>query len=249
MEKVTLTKIKIQNFKSLKDVEVNLTDLNILIGENASGKSNFISVFSFLKYLFNLGIEGVFNIPTHPTYFMCLYSLNEPEKNFISFNLEFSNDLIYEINLSIEKINIKDYKLKIDNEFLYYKNSENKIIERDKDIVRFETGKTISFPSQFLITSAITSASKPWSTIPSDINEKIAEVERIKEIEIVEKLLISVFNFNPNVNFIKNKPTETDRFNYKLLSKCSNLGEFLYKMQRSSEAQEKIQLLSALIIL
>jgi predicted ATPase len=41
-------RIRIRNFKSFKDVEVDLGLTNVLVGPNMSGKSNFIDVFRFL---------------------------------------------------------------------------------------------------------------------------------------------------------------------------------------------------------
>ena len=45
----TLESISIKGFKSIRDVEVKLRDINVLIGANGSGKSNFLEVFSFLQ--------------------------------------------------------------------------------------------------------------------------------------------------------------------------------------------------------
>ena len=44
----TLESITIKGFKSIRDVEVKLRDINVLIGANGSGKSNFLGTFSFL---------------------------------------------------------------------------------------------------------------------------------------------------------------------------------------------------------
>ena len=44
-----LKRIKIQGFKSLADVEVNLDPLAVLIGPNASGKSNFLDALQLLS--------------------------------------------------------------------------------------------------------------------------------------------------------------------------------------------------------
>ena len=44
--------IKIHNFKSIKDVDIELRPINILIGANGSGKSNFLSFFEFLNNLY-----------------------------------------------------------------------------------------------------------------------------------------------------------------------------------------------------
>jgi predicted ATPase len=46
-----LAEIAIQNFKSIRDQRVRLNQLNLLIGQNGAGKSNFISLFKFLERL------------------------------------------------------------------------------------------------------------------------------------------------------------------------------------------------------
>ncbi len=45
----TLESISIKGFKSIRDVNVELRDINVLIGANGSGKSNFLEVLSFLQ--------------------------------------------------------------------------------------------------------------------------------------------------------------------------------------------------------
>ncbi|MFC2155043.1 AAA family ATPase [Acidobacteriota bacterium] len=57
-----IKKIKISNFKSFKDLEVNLNDFNILIGANASGKSNFIHIFEFLRDIVNHGLDNAISM-------------------------------------------------------------------------------------------------------------------------------------------------------------------------------------------
>lgn len=44
-----LRQITVKGFKSLRDVNIELKKLNILVGANSSGKSNFISLFKFLN--------------------------------------------------------------------------------------------------------------------------------------------------------------------------------------------------------
>ena len=41
--------IRIRGFKSIRDLEVELRPVNVLVGANGSGKSNFIGAFSFLR--------------------------------------------------------------------------------------------------------------------------------------------------------------------------------------------------------
>ncbi len=45
--------IEIKGYKSIKEAKVELTPINILIGSNGSGKSNFISFFEFLNRLYD----------------------------------------------------------------------------------------------------------------------------------------------------------------------------------------------------
>lgn len=49
--------IEIKGYKSIKQQKVDLKDINILIGSNGSGKSNFISFFEFLNWLYNRNLQ------------------------------------------------------------------------------------------------------------------------------------------------------------------------------------------------
>lgn len=46
-----LHRVQIQGFKSIKSLDLEMSSINILIGANGSGKSNFISLFTFLRNL------------------------------------------------------------------------------------------------------------------------------------------------------------------------------------------------------
>ncbi|AFY74473.1 putative ATPase [Synechococcus sp. PCC 7502] len=43
-----IKRIRIQNFKSFQDAELNLSEISVLVGTNASGKSNIRDAFRFL---------------------------------------------------------------------------------------------------------------------------------------------------------------------------------------------------------
>ena len=49
--------IQIEGFKSIKKMEMALLPINILIGSNGSGKSNFISFFKLISAIFNKGLQ------------------------------------------------------------------------------------------------------------------------------------------------------------------------------------------------
>ncbi len=54
--------IKVVNFKSFEEVDVKLRKFNVLIGANASGKSNFISVFRFIRDIAQSGLENAISL-------------------------------------------------------------------------------------------------------------------------------------------------------------------------------------------
>ncbi len=55
---MAIRKIKITNFKSFKELEIELGKFNVLIGANASGKSNFVQIFEFLRDIANSGLNN-----------------------------------------------------------------------------------------------------------------------------------------------------------------------------------------------
>lgn len=52
-----MNKIDISGYKSIKDLSLKLQPINILIGANGSGKSNFLSFFDFLKQVYNRNLQ------------------------------------------------------------------------------------------------------------------------------------------------------------------------------------------------
>jgi len=53
-----IQKIHVENFKSFSELDIDLARFNVVIGSNAAGKSNFISIFRFLK---DIATSGVVN--------------------------------------------------------------------------------------------------------------------------------------------------------------------------------------------
>jgi predicted ATPase len=53
---MSINRIHVENFKSFSEIDVDLTRFNVVIGSNAAGKSNFISIFKFLRDIARHGI-------------------------------------------------------------------------------------------------------------------------------------------------------------------------------------------------
>jgi predicted ATPase len=59
---MAIKRIRVKNFKSFKDLEVELGKFNLLIGANASGKYNFIRIFEFLRDIVKHGLDNAISM-------------------------------------------------------------------------------------------------------------------------------------------------------------------------------------------
>jgi predicted ATPase len=59
---MAITNIKVSNFKSFKDLDLNLGRFNVVIGANASGKSNFVEIFRFLRSIEENGLDNAVSL-------------------------------------------------------------------------------------------------------------------------------------------------------------------------------------------
>jgi predicted ATPase len=62
MRFISIKSIKAQNYKSFNNLDVKLSDFNIIIGPNSAGKSNFISILQFLRDIINSGVENAISL-------------------------------------------------------------------------------------------------------------------------------------------------------------------------------------------
>ena len=89
-----ISNIQIRNFKSIKEMDLDIKDINIFIGSNGAGKSNFISFFKFLNYLLEDDLK----------YYVEKY--DKPDK-LLYFGLKYSSELYVKVSF-------------VDNHFLGY---------------------------------------------------------------------------------------------------------------------------------
>jgi predicted ATPase len=59
---MSIKRISISNFKSFDEESVDLGKFTVLIGANASGKSNFIQIFKFLRDLASFGLDNAISM-------------------------------------------------------------------------------------------------------------------------------------------------------------------------------------------
>ncbi len=57
MPSLMLERVVVQGYKSFRELDLPLERINVLIGANGSGKSNFISLFQMMNRLVNQGLQ------------------------------------------------------------------------------------------------------------------------------------------------------------------------------------------------
>lgn len=85
---VLIDHIRVKNFKSIKEIDMDLSPLTLIVGANASGKSNLINVFRFISNIMTSGIDNAIALQGGVTY---LANASLPKGTPIE--IEFSVDL------------------------------------------------------------------------------------------------------------------------------------------------------------
>ncbi|SGZ97532.1 ABC transport protein, ATP-binding subunit [Bathymodiolus thermophilus thioautotrophic gill symbiont] len=111
MNNNNLSHIKIQGFKSIKELDLEMKPINVLIGANGAGKSNFISVFKLLDLIYKQKLQ---------TYILT----NGKAERFLHFGSKNTDKII--IDLKLDSANNYYVGLIKDND------SNSLLIEHDK---------------------------------------------------------------------------------------------------------------------
>ena len=83
--------VSIKNFKSIEQAEIKFTPLTIIVGPNASGKSNLISVFRFIEDIIRYGIDNAIMLQGGIQYISCA-NIAKGENVEIEFALDLSTE-------------------------------------------------------------------------------------------------------------------------------------------------------------
>lgn len=89
-----ITKIEATNYKSFKHLETDFDDFTLIVGANAAGKSNLMSIFKFIK---DIMVEGLDNAIAMQGGIEYLANANLPKGTpiHLSFNLELDKERWY----------------------------------------------------------------------------------------------------------------------------------------------------------
>ena len=85
---ISLEHIKVRNFKSFKNLDISLNKFNIVIGANASGKSNFAQLFKFFSDIALYGLEDAISRQGGMEYLLNFTSPDASLSYEITFNTQ-----------------------------------------------------------------------------------------------------------------------------------------------------------------
>jgi predicted ATPase len=88
-----IQRMKIEGFKSIKSLDIELKPLNILIGANGAGKSNFISAFKFLNELTSRNLQ----------YYI---AQSGGAERFLHFGSKNTQSLLFELDFGVNKYSV-----------------------------------------------------------------------------------------------------------------------------------------------
>lgn len=110
---MSIKSIKAWNYKSFNNLNVNLSDFNIIIGPNSAGKSNFISILQFLRDIINSGVENAISLQGGTEHILNANAKNDTAGIEILFDAKISSNfgsnnsnlnitgILYRINIEL----------------------------------------------------------------------------------------------------------------------------------------------------
>lgn len=128
-----INKLKIQNFKSFNELEVDLKAFNVLIGANASGKSNFINIFEFLRDIEINGLDNAISMQGGVEFFQNINIASSKEFS-LKVTCESYSEFSFPIQETRDLLDIKAYEvinelsLDFSDRKRYYKILNDKLI-------------------------------------------------------------------------------------------------------------------------
>jgi len=206
---IRIEEFKVYNYKNIGEADLKLSNFNLIVGANNSGKTNFIQILSFLDFLINGDVDVVENIINNSTQYVYNSSVNgvfgiiHPKFNFDNISTEFylnffdtKNEIAYQYFISLEWNNngLLPPIGKIKTEYLTQKNIH-------------KTGKatTIFHRNNNEISGAIKSMGKAGSQLQSHVSYiRILKIipglvpsEYSSSIEALEAILkVPIFYFS-----------------------------------------------------
>lgn len=182
--------IDIKNFKSLRDISLDLNPFSVFVGANAVGKTNFISAFSLLRE--SLGIGGV-NKPIHTWNDFLTIGLDKNE--LMKFKFDFVFDGLT-LGRKVEDDKRLEYLPSLHEYELEIRSDEGKVVVSREELegeLRCEEDRDMNIDLSFIKTYDIVKKEHKLKTSDED------------EIELIDFDVDELFISSPFIRLGKDK--------------------------------------------
>jgi len=126
---MSIKRIEVKNFKSFKELKIDLGKFNVVIGANASGKSNFVHIFKFLRDAKNSGLDNAISMQGGVEY---LRNMNIGASEPLSIKVVSDQELGFGQQTKEGLIGIKTYETTYEFTLRFNKRGSGFNIVRDK---------------------------------------------------------------------------------------------------------------------
>ncbi|MCD6202767.1 MAG: AAA family ATPase, partial [Methanophagales archaeon] len=103
-----IKRIEVRNFKSFEELKIDLGKFNVIIGANASGKSNFVHIFEFLRDITSSGLDNAISMQGGVEY---LRNLNIGASEPLSIKVVSDQEFRWGLETKVGLIGIKTYEV------------------------------------------------------------------------------------------------------------------------------------------
>jgi len=185
-----LDKLKINGYKSIKSLEIEFTNINILIGANGVGKSNFIGFFKFIKKILDKDLQ--------------FYTSEQGGANKI---LHFGKKITTEISFSLE-FNPNGYNAILvpnDRDSFIFKKEETSITTSSKNYLPNNSGglETVLNDKEY-VNKYVMKYIKDWKVYHFHDTSKSSAMKQPCSINDYYSLAVDGGNLPAFLYFIKN---------------------------------------------
>lgn len=127
---MSISEVQLSNFKSFYKASTVLNKFNVIVGANASGKSNFIQFFKFIKDISEFGMDDAISMQGGSEY---LFNANHPSDNVLSGKIINDTKRSFttreEIGIGFEVFkNSYEIDIEMSNQKTYIKSVNDKLI-------------------------------------------------------------------------------------------------------------------------
>lgn len=230
-----IKRVKVANFKSFKELDLELDNFNVLVGANASGKTNFVSIFKFLSDLQNFGLENAISMCGGIDYFRNIQ--NSSNNQFlieVYFNPEWSDLAVVDSENVFVESNTGYYRLLLDfiDKEPGFKITEDKLTfeckifeSRKKDPITLE--QTDKLVDNYTINEEINKERSFTISNPEGSVKKYADLTPIFKTIPPNSTLLELSFYNPFVPDVKFNDLSIYDFEPKQCKNATKLGKSL----------------------